>query len=84
MEWEILPVLEERNIGFVLFSPLGKGFLTGAIDQTTTFDAKEFRRIVPRFSEENRAANQGLEEALGAIKIAGSRYPEKLQAIIGR
>lgn len=59
-EQEILPLLAELNIGFVPFSPLGKGFLTGAIDATTTFESGDFRNIVPRFSEESRQANQQL------------------------
>jgi aryl-alcohol dehydrogenase-like predicted oxidoreductase len=66
-EAEILPLLEELGIGFVPFSPLGKGFLTGAIDANTSFDKTDFRNIVPRFSEENRKANQGLVDALGRI-----------------
>src|ERR1700680_4810294 len=61
-EKEILPTLEELGIGFVPFSPLGKGFLTGAINESTTFDSSDFRNIVPRFSEENRKANQELVE----------------------
>src|ERR1700735_1308308 len=61
----VLPTLEELGIGFVPFSPLGKGFLTGAIDVNTTFDKTDFRSIVPRFSEENRKANAGLVDALG-------------------
>ena len=56
-EREILPTLEELNIGFVPFSPLGKGFLTGTIDDKTTFEATDFRNVVPRFTEENRKAN---------------------------
>ena len=56
-EAEILPTLEELGIGFVPFSPLGKGFLTGKIDETTTFDSTDFRNTVPRFSAENRRAN---------------------------
>jgi aryl-alcohol dehydrogenase-like predicted oxidoreductase len=63
----ILPVLEELGIGFVPFSPLGKGFLTGAIDAKTSFAKDDFRNIVPRFSEENRQANSGLIEVLGGI-----------------
>ena len=63
-EREVLRVLEELGIGFVPFSPLGKGFLTGRIDQTTTFDRDDFRNTVPRFSPENRAANQGFVEVL--------------------
>ncbi len=56
-EQEILPTLEELGIGFVPFSPLGKGFLTGKIDEKTTFDRTDFRNVVPRFTEENRKAN---------------------------
>jgi aryl-alcohol dehydrogenase-like predicted oxidoreductase len=56
-EKEVLPVLEELGIGFVPFSPLGKGFLTGKIDETTTFDSSDFRNVVPRFTAENRKAN---------------------------
>jgi aryl-alcohol dehydrogenase-like predicted oxidoreductase len=66
-EKEIIPTLEELGIGFVPFSPLGKGFLTGAIDDKTTFDAKDFRNIVPRFTAEARKANQGLVELIGKI-----------------
>jgi len=66
-EAEILPLLEELGIGFVPFSPLGKGFLTGAINENTSFDKTDFRNVVPRFSEENRKANQGLVDALGRI-----------------
>ncbi|CAG9242482.1 MULTISPECIES: aldo/keto reductase [Burkholderia] len=66
-EERILPTLEELGIGFVAFSPLGKGFLTGAIDANTTFDATDFRNLVPRFSEENRRANAGLVDLLGRI-----------------
>jgi aryl-alcohol dehydrogenase-like predicted oxidoreductase len=66
-EQEILPTLEELGIGFVPFSPLGKGFLTGKIDENTTFDKTDFRNTVPRFSEENRKANQALVDLLGSI-----------------
>ena len=66
-EKAILPLVEELGIGFVPFSPLGKGFLTGAIDATTTFEKNDFRSVVPRFSEENRRANQGLVETLAGI-----------------
>ena len=66
-EEEILGVLEELGIGFVPFSPLGKGFLTGTIDETTAFDESDFRTTVPRFSEENRKANQVVVAALGAL-----------------
>ena len=66
-EKEILPTLEELGIGFVPFSPLGKGFLTGAINETTAFDSTDFRNVVPRFSAENRKANQQLVDVLGNI-----------------
>lgn len=66
-EEEIIPILEELGIGFVPFSPLGKGFLTGKIDENTTFDKDDFRNTVPRFSEENRKANQALVDLLGRI-----------------
>jgi aryl-alcohol dehydrogenase-like predicted oxidoreductase len=66
-EKEILPTLEELGIGFVPFSPLGKGFLTGAISDKTEFDKTDFRNIVPRFSAEARKANQALVDALGRI-----------------
>jgi len=69
-EKEIIPTLEELGIGFVPFSPLGRGFLTGAIDDKTTFDAKDFRNIVPRFAAEARKANQGLVERIGKIAAA--------------
>src|SRR5216110_3996967 len=66
-EQEILPVLEELGIGFVPFSPLGKGFLTGAISDKTEFDKTDFRNTVPRFSAEARKANLALVDALGRI-----------------
>jgi len=66
-EAEILPTLEELGIGFVPFSPLGKGFLTGAISASTTFDRSDFRNTVPRFSEENRKANQAMVDLVGRI-----------------
>lgn len=66
-EKEILPTLEELGIGFVPFSPLGKGFLTGAINASTTFDKTDFRNVVPRFDEENRKANQALVDVLSRI-----------------
>jgi aryl-alcohol dehydrogenase-like predicted oxidoreductase len=66
-EEAILPVLEELGIGFVPFSPLGKGFLTGAINEKTEFDSNDFRNIVPRFSPEARKANQRLVDVLGQI-----------------
>jgi aryl-alcohol dehydrogenase-like predicted oxidoreductase len=63
-EESVMPTLEELGIGFVPFSPLGKGFLTGKIDSSTKFDSTDFRNIVPRFSEENRKANQALVEVV--------------------
>jgi aryl-alcohol dehydrogenase-like predicted oxidoreductase len=66
-EAEMLPTLEELGIGLVAFSPLGKGFLTGKIDDKTTFDKTDFRNIVPRFTPENRKANQAMVELLARI-----------------
>src|SRR5271163_973996 len=66
-EAEVIPMLEELGIGFVPFSPLGKGFLTGKIDHKTTFDSSDFRNIVPRFSPEARKANQAVVDLLGRI-----------------
>src|SRR5436190_12566083 len=66
-EAEILPTLEELGIAFVPFSPLGKGFLTGKIDEQTTFDKNDFRNIVPRFTAENRRANQAMVDLLRRI-----------------
>ena len=66
-EREILPTLEELGIGFVPFSPLGKGFLTGKIDDTTTFDSSDFRSSVPRFTAENRKANHALVDLLQSM-----------------
>ncbi|MEK1931064.1 MAG: aldo/keto reductase [Pararhizobium sp.] len=66
-EKDVIPVLEELGIGFVPFSPLGKGFLTGKIDETTRFDSSDFRNRIPRFSEEARKANQSLVDRLGGI-----------------
>ena len=66
-EKEILPTLEELGIGLVPFSPLGKGFLTGKINEDTKFDDNDFRNVVPRFSEENRKANQALVDLLGKM-----------------
>jgi aryl-alcohol dehydrogenase-like predicted oxidoreductase len=77
-EKEVLPVLEELGIGFVPFSPLGKGFLTGKIDARTTFDSKDFRNIVPRFSADARAANQALVERLGQLAAAKGVTPAQL------
>jgi aryl-alcohol dehydrogenase-like predicted oxidoreductase len=66
-EAEVMPTLEELGIGFVPFSPLGKGFLTGKIDENTKFDPSDFRNIVPRFTPEARKANQALLDLLGTI-----------------
>ncbi len=77
-EKEILPLLEELGIGFVPFSPLGKGFLTGAISESTSFDKTDFRNVVPRFSEENRKANQGLVAVLSGIAAARQATPAQI------
>ena len=66
-ETDTLPTLEELGIGFVPFSPLGKGFLTGKIDENTSFDKSDFRNIVPRFSAENRKSNQALVDLVTRI-----------------
>lgn len=77
-EEQILPVLEELGIGFVPFSPLGKGFLTGAIDSSTQFGEKDFRNTVPRFSAENRAANQVLVDTVARIAAEKQITPAQL------
>jgi aryl-alcohol dehydrogenase-like predicted oxidoreductase len=77
-EKEILPTLEELGIGFVPFSPLGKGFLTGAISDKTKFDSKDFRNIVPRFTPEARKENQTLVDLLGAIAAAKNATPAQI------
>jgi aryl-alcohol dehydrogenase-like predicted oxidoreductase len=77
-EAEILPTLEALGIGFVPFSPLGKGFLTGAIDATTTFDRSDFRNTVPRFTPENRQANQALVDRLGTIAARKAATPAQI------
>lgn len=77
-EAEILPVLEELGIGFVPFSPLGKGFLTGAIDAGIQFDASDFRNTVPRFSEEARKANMALVQVLQSIATALHATPAQV------
>ncbi len=77
-EDEIIPTLEELGIGFVPFSPLGRGFLTGKIDKNTTFDKSDFRSTVPRFNEENRKANQGLVEVLEKIAKQKKSSPAQL------
>ncbi|HET6701577.1 MAG TPA: aldo/keto reductase [Gemmatimonadaceae bacterium] len=77
-EAEILPTLEGLGIGFVPFSPLGKGFLTGTIDETTTFDASDFRNTVPRLSPENRKANQAVVELIGRIAAKKQATPAQI------
>jgi aryl-alcohol dehydrogenase-like predicted oxidoreductase len=77
-ETEVLPACEELGIGFVPFSPLGKGFLTGKIDENTSFDKDDFRNIVPRFSPEARKANQGLVDLLGSIGAAKQATPAQI------
>ena len=75
---EVLPTLEELGIGFVPFSPLGKGFLTGKIDQNTTFDSSDSRNIVPRFTPEARKANQALVDLLASIAQRKQATPAQL------
>jgi aryl-alcohol dehydrogenase-like predicted oxidoreductase len=77
-EKEILPTLEELGIGFVPFSPLGKGFLTGAINEKTKFDSTDFRNTVPRFSEENRKANQTLIDVIGKFAAEKKATPAQV------
>jgi aryl-alcohol dehydrogenase-like predicted oxidoreductase len=77
-EAEILPTLEELGIGFVPFSPLGKEFLTGKIDENTTFDKTDFRNIVPRFSPEARKANQAVVDLLGEIAARKKATPAQV------
>jgi aryl-alcohol dehydrogenase-like predicted oxidoreductase len=77
-EEEIMPTLEELGIGFVPFSPLGKGFLTGKIDETTTFDSTDFRNTVPRFSPEARKANQAMVDLLHTIAQKKKATPAQI------
>lgn len=77
-ETEVLPALEELGIGFVPFSPLGRGFLTGKIDENTTFDKSDFRNIVPRFTPEARKANQALVDLLKSIGERKNATPAQL------
>lgn len=77
-ENEILPTCEELGIGFVPFSPLGKGFLTGKIDETTTFDSTDFRNTVPRFTPENRKANQAVVDILAKIAQRKKATPAQI------
>ena len=77
-EKEILPTCEELGIGFVPFSPLGKGFLTGKIDETTKFDSADFRNSIPRFTAENRKANQAVIDILGRIAARKKGTPAQV------
>jgi len=77
-EREILPTLEELGIGFVPFSPLGKGFLTGTIDDKTTFEPTDFRNVVPRFTEENRRANVAFVEWLKTFAARKNATPAQI------
>jgi aryl-alcohol dehydrogenase-like predicted oxidoreductase len=77
-EAEIIPTLEELGIGFVPFSPLGKGYLTGKIDETTTFDSTDFRNTVPRFTPEARKANRALVDLLGRIAERKNATPAQI------
>jgi aryl-alcohol dehydrogenase-like predicted oxidoreductase len=77
-EAEIIPALEELGVGFVPFSPLGKGFLTGVINEQTKFDKNDFRNIVPRFTPENRKANQALVDVLGRFAKQKKATPAQI------
>src|SRR2546423_12512270 len=77
-ELDVMPTLEELGIGFVPFSPLGRGFLTGIIDETTTFDASDFRNTVPRFSADARKTNQALIDVLGKIAARKKATPAQI------
>jgi aryl-alcohol dehydrogenase-like predicted oxidoreductase len=77
-EKEVIPTLEELGIGFVPFSPLGKGFLTGKIDENTTFDSSDFRNIVPRFTPEARKANQALVDLLARVAAQKKATPAQI------
>jgi aryl-alcohol dehydrogenase-like predicted oxidoreductase len=77
-EEELIPTLEELGIGFVPFSPLGKGFLTGKIDEKTTFEKSDFRNIVPRFTPEARKANQALVDLLGEVANRKQATPAQI------
>jgi aryl-alcohol dehydrogenase-like predicted oxidoreductase len=74
----VLPALEELGIGFVPFSPLGKGFLTGAINEKTTFDTTDFRNIVPRFTPEARKANRAVVDVIGEIATRKQAMPAQI------
>lgn len=77
-EKEVLPVLEELAIGFVPFSPLGRGFLTGKLNETTTFDSSDFRNQLPRFTPEARKANQALVDLLGRVAERKQATPAQI------
>src|ERR1700688_607766 len=77
-EAEVIPTLEELGIGFVPFSPLGKGFLTGKINENTKFDSTDFRNIVPRFTAEARKANQGVVDLLGKLASKKNATPAQI------
>jgi len=77
-EAEVLPTLEKLGIGFVPFSPLGKGFLTGKIDEKTEFDSSDFRNLVPRFTPEARKANQALVDLLGSVARRKKATPAQI------
>ena len=77
-EAEVLPTLEELGIGFVPYSPLGKGFLTGKINENTTFDGSDFRNTLPRFTPEARKANQALIDLLGKIAESKKATPAQI------
>jgi aryl-alcohol dehydrogenase-like predicted oxidoreductase len=77
-EEEVLPALEELGIGFVPYSPLGKGFLTGKIDENTRLDSADFRNTIPRFTPENRRANQALVELLGEVARRKKATPAQI------
>ena len=80
-EKEIIPTLEELGIGFVPFSPLGKGFLTGTINENTEFDKTDFRNIVPRFSQDARKANQAMVDLLGSIADEKQATPAQIALV---
>ena len=77
-ETKVMPTLEELGIGFVPFSPLGKGFLTGKIDENTTFDSSDFRNTIPRFNPEARKANQALVDLIGQIAQRKKATPAQI------
>ena len=78
MRQEILPTIEELGIGLVAYSPLGKGFLTGKIDESTTLDSTDFRSTLPRFTPEARKANQALVDLIGAIAERKKATPAQI------